>query len=385
MCYGAYCKIHYPYEYYTVCFNNYQTDEERTNKLREELKYFKIKLVGAKFGHSRGSYSFDKENHTIYKGVESIKGLNAQVAEEMYELRNNHYRYFTDLLYDLKDKTILRSNQLDVLIKLNFFSDFGDPNKLLYVAERFNSLATIKTLKRDKAEKLMVEEDVIRQFADKETPTRIEEIDCERYIEDNMLKREDLGGCQKRNGDWSTKKLATKLGFDLQSPDMLPYATKIVIGGWSEIHNRDLIVYYEEHCMAPPASVTTRMAWEKEYLGYIEYSNPDLDPRLIYVMNLNTKYSPRFDAYCLKTGETVMMKVKKRKWKEKEVKVCYADLPFKNGDILYMRKCKREFARKKNDDGEWDIDTSKKDWWLYDYGIVEPEFILNHETKTAVI
>lgn len=385
MCYGAYCKIHYPYEYYTVCFNNYQTDEERTNKLREELKYFKIKLVGAKFGHSRGSYSFDKENHTIYKGVESIKGLNAQVAEEMYELRNNHYRYFTDLLYDLKDKTTLRSNQLDVLIKLNFFSDFGDPNKLLYVAERFNSLATIKTLKRDKAEKLMVEEDVIRQFADKETPTRIEEIDCERYIEDNMLKREDLGGCQKRNGDWSTKKLATKLGFDLQSPDMLPYATKIVIGGWSEIHNRDLIVYYEEHCMAPPASVTTRMAWEKEYLGYIEYSNPDLDKRLIYVMNLNTKYSPRFDAYCLKTGETVMMKVKKRKWKEKEVKVSYADLPFKNGDILYMRKCKQEFARKMNDDGEWGVDTSKKDWWLYDYGIVEPEFILNHETKTAVI
>ena len=380
----AYYRYYYPIEFCTAFLNCSKTEDD-FNAGVSLAKHKGFKILSAKFGVSRAGFSFDKKENAIYKSIDSIKGLNTQVAEEMYELRNNHYRYFTDLLYDLKAKTTLRSNQLDVLIKLNFFSDFGDPNKLLYVAERFNSLATIKTLKRDKAEKLMVEEDTIRQFADKETPTRIEEIDCERYIKDNMLKREDLGGCQKRNGDWSTKKLATKLGFDLQSPDMLPYATKIVIGGWSEIHNRDLIVYYEEHCMAPPASVTTRMAWEKEYLGYIEYSNPDLDKRLIYVMNLNTKYSPRFDAYCLKTGETVMMKVKKRKWKEKEVKVSYADLPFKNGDILYMRKCKQEFARKMNDDGEWGVDTSKKDWWLYDYGIVEPEFILNHETKTAVI
>ena len=381
-------RLYYPVEWACAGLNAYNGYEKQTVSITNWCKKNNIKISPVRFGHSVAGYTFDTKERVIYKGIGGIKGLSDKVGDEIQVLYSNHYDSFTDLLYDLKDKVpSLKRDQLEVLIKLGYFEMFGNANKLLYVCSRFDQLYKRKTINRDAAHELDLDPEIIRRFSGKETATRIDEIDVEKYILTNMINRDDIEKCRKRGSgtDWSTKKVANKLGLDLQSPDLLPYATKIIIGGWSDIRNRELIKYYEETATPAPVSITTQIAWEKEYLGYIEYSNPDLDKRLIYVMNLNTKYSPRFDAYCLKTGETVMMKVKKRKWKEKEVKVSYADLPFNNGDILYMRKCKQEFARKMNDDGEWGADTSRKDWWLYDYGIVEPEFILNHETKTAVI
>lgn len=374
MCYGAYCKVHYPYEYYTVCFNNYHGDEIRTKKLRNELKYFGIKLVGAKFGHSRSTYTFSKKDKCIYKGVESVKHLNKQVAEEMYSLRENHYDHFVDLLYDLSEKTSLRSNQLDVLVKLNFFSDFGDPQKLGYLVRRFDDLATRKTLKRDTLNDLCVEVEDIRRFSDKETATRIEEIDADMWIQANMIDPADLEKCKKPSGAWSTKKIAKKFGLDLTSPEMLPYATKIVVGGFSEIRNRELLRYYEDTCHTPPCPVITQIQYQLEYLGYIEYSDPKLNARLVLVTGLDAKFSPRFTAYCLKTGETCEFKVHKRKfYKNPEIKTAFNDTPFRNGDVLFLRKCKREPKSKKTESG-WVKDYSNLEWWVKDYSVVTDEF-----------
>ncbi|MCC0642636.1 hypothetical protein IC212_21245, partial [Clostridioides sp. ES-S-0049-03] len=46
--YCAYLKSHYPLEYYTVAFNLYNEDTERTRKLTDEIKYFDIKLENPK-------------------------------------------------------------------------------------------------------------------------------------------------------------------------------------------------------------------------------------------------------------------------------------------------------------------------------------------------
>ena len=128
---------------------NYAGDEVRTRKLRDELKYFNIRLSGAKFRHSTSDYSFNKQEGVIYKGVGSIKFMNDTVANEMYELRDSQYSYFTDLLYDLDEKTTLNSRQLDILIKLDFFSEFGDINKLLYVNQRYDEIAKKKRMSGD--------------------------------------------------------------------------------------------------------------------------------------------------------------------------------------------------------------------------------------------
>lgn len=372
MCYGAYCKIHYPLEYYTVCFNNYSGDEVRTRKLREELKYFGIKLEGARFGHSVSQYSMDKDANCIYKGVGSVKFMSDQAAEELYALRVNHYSSFVDLLYDIDRKTSVDSRQLDILIKLNFFSDFGEPNKLLYLASRFDRLAMRKNIRIDQLNELNIERDDLIKFSDKHTKTRIEELDIDRLIADRHIDPATLEKCHKPSGEWSTKKCARQLDLNLEEdPTLLPYATKIVMGSFSDINNRELLKYYERTSQAPPTPPTVQMQWQKDYLGYIEYKDPTADPRIVMVMNLDTKFSPKFTAYCLKTGETKELKVHKKKFfKRPDIVTAFADTPFKDGDMLYMKKCKQEPKMKKDGD-DWVKDWSQMEWWIKDYTIME--------------
>lgn len=371
MCYGAYCKIHYPLEYYTVCFNNYAGDEVRTRKLREELKYFNIKLEGARFGHSVSQYSLDRENNCIYKGVGSVKFMSDQAAEELYALRVNRYSSFIDLLYDIDQKTSVDSRQLDILIKINFFSDFGDPSKLLYLATRFDRLAYRKSIKVDQLKELNVEPEDLARYSAKQTKTRIEELDIDKLLTDRKIDPATLEKCRKPSGEWSTKKCARQLELDLeQDPSLLPYATKIVMGSFSDINNRELLKYYERTSQAPLTPPTVQMQWQKDYLGYIEYKDPTADPRIIMVMNLDTKFSPKFTAYCLKTGETKELKVhKKRFFKQPDIVTAFADMPFKDGDMLYMKKCKQEPKMRKEGDN-WVKDWSQMEWWINSYDVL---------------
>ena len=123
--YGAYLKSHYPLEYFTVVLTLYADDIDRTSKLIGELPYFNISLQSVKFGKSGADYTMDKESNRIYKGVQSIKYLNAQVGEELLELSKNKYNSFISLLKDIREKTSLNSKQLTILITLNYFEDFG--------------------------------------------------------------------------------------------------------------------------------------------------------------------------------------------------------------------------------------------------------------------
>lgn len=374
MCYGAYCKVHHPYEYYTVCFNNYAGDEVRTRKLRDELKYFNIRLSGAKFRHSTSEYSFNKQEGIIYKGVGSIKFMNSTIANEMYELRDNDYKYFTDLLYDLDEKTTLNSRQLDILIKLNFFSEFGDINKLLYVARRYDELASKKVISKADVDKLSLDNDMVRKYSGKETESRIEEIDVEAWAEFNKIDKEELIlNCGKYKRDktfngYSTKK-AIK-AYDISIDDQIKFLKKMVVGRYSEIDNRGLLCELERGCKTPRCSISTMIRYQIENLGYVEYTDPELSARYVAVLNLNTKYSPKFLAYSLRTGETCEMKVHSRKnYYDKSVKTTWKDLPFNERDILYMKKCSKKPKQKKVD-GEWKTIPGEYVWWLDDYEII---------------
>ena len=148
MCYGAYLKVNYPLEYYTVCLNNYADDQTRTNKLIQELAYFNIKLKGIQFRYSQGEYSLDKDNRTIYKGLTSIKYMNETVSQELYNLRDNQYDSFVNLLVDI-GQTSCNSRQLGILIDLGFFEEFGHPNMLKKQYELFTSYYGKKQIKKD--------------------------------------------------------------------------------------------------------------------------------------------------------------------------------------------------------------------------------------------
>lgn len=166
--YGAYLKSHYPLEYYTVVLNSYKDDQERTSKLIEELKYFKIKLRPIKYGKSRAEYSMDKSTNSIYKGIGSIKFLNDSCAEQLYNISQKHYDNFMQLLLEINNIGI-NSRQLDILIKLDFFSDFGNVNELLKMVEIFSQLKNgmAKTLAKGKLESPQIERIVANYSNDK--------------------------------------------------------------------------------------------------------------------------------------------------------------------------------------------------------------------------
>jgi DNA polymerase III alpha subunit len=141
----------------TVALNEYTGDIEKTAKICRELDYFGIKLKNPKFRYSRGEYSFDKETNSIYKGMASIKFLNENASEELYELRDKHYNSFTELVRVIQMETSLNFRQLKILVQLNFFSEFGKNKKLLEVVDKYESRLKNKSLKEKTVEIRMQE------------------------------------------------------------------------------------------------------------------------------------------------------------------------------------------------------------------------------------
>ena len=86
----GYLRYYYPYEFLTAFFNCSETEEDIANGT-ELAKFLGIKIKEPLFRHSRADYFYDKETKTIYKGISSIKYLNANVADQLYSLRNNTY------------------------------------------------------------------------------------------------------------------------------------------------------------------------------------------------------------------------------------------------------------------------------------------------------
>lgn len=187
--YGAYLKSHYPLEYYTVALNQYKDDLSRTPRLINECKYFNIKIQTPKFGYSKAEYSFDKETRTIYKGVGSLKYLNEQKADFLYELsQSKEHKTFTELLCDIKP---IGNRCILILIKLGYFSKFGSISKLLKVFELYKDKGDKKTMSKTKdIELYMTYKELAEKNATKETAKTLT-INYISFIKDIELTLED--------------------------------------------------------------------------------------------------------------------------------------------------------------------------------------------------
>lgn len=259
--YGAYLKSHYPLEYYTVALNYYGDDSERTLKLTNELSYFDIKLKPIKFRYSKGDYAPSKDDNSIYKGIQSIKYMNAKITDEIYELRKNKYNSFIDLLYDISSKTSTDARQLKILIDLDFFSEFGDANTLMAQYKFYNTFSSRKQFKKDELTELGISLDMIRPYAGKETTKMFTEVDFNSFI-----------------------RVAA-----------------------SEIK-------------ATPRKLSEQIKAQIEHLGYITIADPQYS-RMAAVLAVDTKYSPRLKLYSLKNGTTLDCKIDKRTFNKEKLAV----------------------------------------------------------------
>lgn len=133
----AYYRYYHPIEFATAFLNDAANDEDIKNGT-EMAKQYGIKVSMPKWALSKSNYFFTKEQNIITKGMASIKYMSDTAATELYDLANNkQYIYFVDVLKDIDSETSLNTRQLDILIKLDFFSFFGNQRELLRIEEIF--------------------------------------------------------------------------------------------------------------------------------------------------------------------------------------------------------------------------------------------------------
>lgn len=163
----AYYRYYHPLEFITSYLNNAANDDDIRNGTAYANRVG-IKITMPKWGLSRGEYFFDSEQYIIAKGLTSIKYMSAQLADELYEMSHKKkYTRFVDVLADLDAETSCDTRQLDILIKLDFFSEFGNQRELLRITDLF-----YQTFKRGQAKqikKTIVDgtplEPIIRKYA----------------------------------------------------------------------------------------------------------------------------------------------------------------------------------------------------------------------------
>lgn len=178
----GYLRYHYPLEFITTALNIFESKEDKTLAIINYAKKNGIKISPIKFRHSVAQYSFDKSSNEIFKGISSIKYMNATIANEMYELRNTEYNSFIELLYDLKEKTSVNSRQLKILIELDFFEEFGDANLLLATYELFDAFAGRSQIRKNVLEGMGVPFELVRCCAERETEKMFTKVNVREFL-----------------------------------------------------------------------------------------------------------------------------------------------------------------------------------------------------------
>lgn len=252
----AYLRYYYPKEFITAYLNNANNEDDIM--LGTELaKQLGITIHSIKFRHSTAKYSCDKDG--IYKGIASVKFLNEDAANDLYSIKDENFNTFIDLLVRISDLKV-DSRKLEILIKLDFFEEFGGIRYLLTCSDLFSKYYGKKQMKKDKALEYGLGFDVLRECSGKETQKTFMELD--------------------------SAKLLNKL---LQN-----------------IPNEK-------------TDMRTKIAYQIENLGYVDIVDKKLAGYCV-ALDLNVDYSPRLKLYALANGNTIPVKISKKIFKQNPIR-----------------------------------------------------------------
>lgn len=253
--YGAWLKATYPLVYFAVVLNVYKNSKDKQAELINELEYFGITLKGLQFGKSKSDYSYETDTNTIYKGISTVAYLNQQVADNLYNLaKEKHYEKndVIQLFLDILDGALADNRQMNILIKLGFFKEFGEESILL---ELYNTMTGYQTKKPNPifTDNKKLDVKYSRTHKDKTKLVRIENI--KEYY-----------------------------GLILKNAHLLP-----------------------------TTNLFDRLTSEVEYMGYAETLDQSLGKNVYVVMDINTKYTPVYTLYNMYDGHISVAKIDKKK------------------------------------------------------------------------
>lgn len=250
-CIGYICgflRHYYPLEFLTAAFNIFADKEDKIVAITNYAKKVGIPIKPIKFRYSKADYNMDKATNSIYKGVASIKFLNAEVADKLYEMRDQHFDSFIDLIKVFPGN----SRQLEILVELGYFSEFGKTQKLLRIINLCDKYGGKKQIKKDKCD---IPYDILSKYVTETTA---------------LYKFTDVDG------------MLQELISTLPDVDI---------------------------------PIQMRLNSEREYLGYCSLTIPN-NKNLAVVIGEDYKYSPKIDLYYLNNGTTRTVKVTKKMYNQ---------------------------------------------------------------------
>lgn len=264
----AYCMVgylcaylrYYHTPYFIVSYLNNAQNEDDIIGGFAMAKLYGYKILPPRFRYSLDKYVYDKNTNNIYKGVSSIKFLNEGSANYLYSLKDNTYPTFIDLLKQIEEDKQINSRQMEILIQLQYFDEFGKNKKLLELYRYFKDIYGRKTLVKTKINELGITIDDIVDCFDKETEKQYTNINSLKILE-NIEKR-------------------------------IP---------------NEIIPLQEQ------------ITFEMDVIGYIS-AIYDVDKNICIAVDVDTKYSPKINLYSLGTGKEISCKISKSTFNGKSFK-----------------------------------------------------------------
>lgn len=134
----AYLRYYYPKEY-IACYLNAASNPEDVADGTELAERYGIIITPPKYGVSSDVYCPYPDKDAISKGIASIKYMGKNTANDLLRISNNENppQSFSDVLYAIESSSVDR-RQLDSLIKIDFFSQFGNQKELFEILRIFD-------------------------------------------------------------------------------------------------------------------------------------------------------------------------------------------------------------------------------------------------------
>ena len=251
-----YLKVYHTNEFFTACINSYEGDIEGVVKTIKEAKRMGVDIRFDKWQNATSETVC--HDNVVWLGVNTMRGFGKNVAIALNELGQNNYGDFTKFLIDANANPNIDKSQLQSLIELGWFSQFGSSGKLSRVYELFTNIYGRKQFAKNKCP---IPQDIIGQFC-KETEKQYREVDY--------------------------------CGLLSYMCDKVPEV--------------ELPLEY-------------RLKTQQQVYGYISYIDLSR-PNTAVIMDLDTKYSTfKAQLYRVSLGDTIVVKIKKKSYEQMPIAV----------------------------------------------------------------
>ena len=334
---AAYFKALYPYEFYEVYLNLQMERADKAKALlaKKEMKEaFDISVLPMRFRQDNRKFVALPEQKALSNCLKSIKGFGDKIGEEFYKIKDIHYEDFIDFLVDVdimkKNKEdsenynpnipsgfAVNGTQIETLIMLNYFEEFGKNYKLLKVFKLYNDFSSRKQInKKD----INMETGVLKSGKDT-------------YYLDITVFKKYIGK--------ETKSMYKDL-------DMIGYVKEMA----SKVPDKSV-------------DLLEQLKFERELLEFPIYQNPSLPKGWYYVIGFKTYgdkiNTPYLVLYDLITSDLVVCSINKSK--------LFRDNPFGFYSIIHVKSFQDVVKKKKVGEKKF-IPTNETKKVIADYEVV---------------